>query len=158
LTARQSELAQQKDTVLAALRGINDQDLKIDQLNREAELARDKFMQYSRNMEEARIDMALRNERISNISVVQPATLAEKPVSPSKPLVFAATFVMAIAGPLGLMLASERFGSQLPGDDTNGASTKHVNGDSSAGRIKRRALSRRLAGQTPITAQTPPPA
>lgn len=158
LAARQTELAKQKETVLVALRGINDQDLKIDQLNREAELARDKFMQYSRNMEEARIDMALRSERISNISVVQPATLAEKPISPSKPLVFAATFILAIGGPLALVLASERFGSQLPGGDNDGAARKHVNGESSVGRTKRRVLSRRLAGQTPITAQTPPPA
>jgi hypothetical protein len=35
--------------------------------------------------------------------------LAEKPISPSKPLVVVATLLLAIAGTIGLVLASERW-------------------------------------------------
>jgi hypothetical protein len=65
-------------------------------------------MQYSENMEEARIDKELENDRISNISIVQPATLAEKPVSPSKVFVALATMMMAAAGTGVVVLASEQ--------------------------------------------------
>lgn len=109
LKARQTELAQQKESVVASLRALNSQEIKIDQLARRADLARDKYMQYSRNMEEARIDKALEAEKISNVSIVQSASLAEKPVSPSKPLVVIATLMLAIGGTIGLVLAQERF-------------------------------------------------
>ena len=109
LKSRVAELTRQKEAVVADLRTINNQDLKIDQLSRTADLARDKYMQYSRNIEESRIDKALANEKISNVSVVQPATFAEKPISPSKPLVVVATLVLAIAGAIGIVPATVRW-------------------------------------------------
>jgi uncharacterized protein involved in exopolysaccharide biosynthesis len=141
LKARSTELARQKETVLAALRQVNDQDLKIDQLARQADLARDRFMQYSRNMEEARIDLALQSERISNVSIVQPAMLAEKPVSPSKPLVAAATLLLAVCGPLAFVMVRERFGDQSHTDLSNG-------------QPKGRVISRRLYGRREPSQQT----
>jgi uncharacterized protein involved in exopolysaccharide biosynthesis len=108
LQSRLVELEQQKGGVLADIRALNDQDFKVDQLSREAELARTKYTQYARTMEEARIDKELQNERISNISVAQPATLAEKPVSPSRALTAAATLVLAVSGTVALVLHSER--------------------------------------------------
>lgn len=140
LKARQTQLAQQKDSVLAALRTINDQDLKIDRLSRQADLARDKFMQYSRNVEEARMDKALENERISNVSILQPAVLAEKPISPSKPLVMAATLMLAIAGTIVLVVGSERFGGDrgLPSLNLRALGR---------GLVKHRAFNRPINGQ-----------
>jgi uncharacterized protein involved in exopolysaccharide biosynthesis len=156
--ARETELMQQKETVLAALRAVNDQDLKIDQLSRQADLARDRFMQYSRNMEEARIDKALENGRISNVSIVQAATLAEKPVSPSKPLIVVATLLLAIAGPIGVVLGSERFAIQLRGADVevNGSDAPHA-GDFSGRRVRRRILSRPGNGLPHTSPQPQPP-
>jgi uncharacterized protein involved in exopolysaccharide biosynthesis len=140
LKARQKELAQQKESVLTMLRAINDQDLKIDRLNRQADLARDKYMQYSRNVEEARMDKALENERISNISILQPAVLAEKPISPSKPLVMAATLMLAIAATFVLVAGSERFG----GD--RGLPSLNL-GELGRGLMKHRIFAKRLGGQ-----------
>ena len=108
LGARLGELDQQNTAVLAELRTVNGHDLTIDQLTRDADLARDKYMQYARIMEEARIDNELQNSRISNISVPQAATLAEKPVSPSKMLTALGTILLAAGGTLGLVLLSER--------------------------------------------------
>jgi uncharacterized protein involved in exopolysaccharide biosynthesis len=107
LDERHASLSKQKEAVLAELRILNDSDLKIDQLNREADLARDKFFQYARKMEEARIDKELENEKISNISILQPATLQEKPVSPSKPLLALGTMFLAIAGTFTFVVISE---------------------------------------------------
>jgi uncharacterized protein involved in exopolysaccharide biosynthesis len=152
LKARQGELSHQKEAVLVALRAVNDQDLKIDQLSREADLARGRFMQYSRNMEEARIDKALANEGISNISIVQSAALAEKPISPSKPLVVAATLLLALAGTVALVLASERFRSLKNGGQD---STK---GNAAEENVKPRVASRRLNGLSQPSPQVPTPA
>jgi polysaccharide biosynthesis protein PslE len=147
LKARQIELTQQKESVLTALRSVNDQDLRIDQLSRQADLARDRFMQYSRNMEEARIDKALESEGISNVSIVQSAVLAEKPISPSKPLVAAATLMLAIAGTVALVLASEQFGKHTQDEQ------KPTNGEFPADRVKPRVVSRRLNGQSQTSPQ-----
>jgi uncharacterized protein involved in exopolysaccharide biosynthesis len=102
--------------VLAEVRTVNQHDLKIDQLTRDAELARDKYMQYARTMEEARIDKELQNEGVSNISVAQAASLAEKPVMPARGLTIAATFVLATAGTIGLVLLGERQNGSAPTD------------------------------------------
>jgi uncharacterized protein involved in exopolysaccharide biosynthesis len=96
------------------LRTVNQHDLRIDGLTRNAELARAKFMQYSQTLEEARIDRELQIEGVSNISVVQPATLAEKPVFPSRSLTVAGTFVLAMFGTLGLVLISDRDNAAAP--------------------------------------------
>jgi uncharacterized protein involved in exopolysaccharide biosynthesis len=114
LKARQAELQQQSKTVLADLRSLNGFELKIDQLNRDAELARDKFFQYAKNLEEARIDLELQNDRISNLSVVQQASLTERPVRPSKPLVAIATLLLATAGTAAVVMASEWRGQSRP--------------------------------------------
>jgi uncharacterized protein involved in exopolysaccharide biosynthesis len=113
LKAKLVELNQQKETVLAGLRAVNNYDLRIDQLSREAELARRNFVHYAENMEEARIDKELAAEQISNLSVVQPATLAERPVSPNKALVALATLVFATAGTVALIVTSELLNDRL---------------------------------------------
>ena len=107
LKARLGELAKQKAAVIAELRAVNQHDLTIDQLTRETELARDKYMQYARTMEEARIDAELQNENINNLSEAQAATLAEKPVNPSKVLTAAGTIALALGGTIGLVLLGE---------------------------------------------------
>jgi len=122
LKARLAELDQQSKFVLSEQRTVNGYELKIDQLSREAVLARDSFFEYAKNMEEARIDKALENERISNVSVVQPATLSERPVSPSKLLVAIGTLLLATAGTATVVMGSEWLGDRIQsGDDVTRA-------------------------------------
>jgi len=116
LDARLAELDKQKFVVRADLRALNQKELEIDQLQRQADLARGKFFQYAQNLEEARVDMALKADKISNISELQPATYAEKPVSPSRLLVALATAVLATAGTASLVLASEMLNDKLRTD------------------------------------------
>jgi uncharacterized protein involved in exopolysaccharide biosynthesis len=133
LTARLKELDQQHTTILAELRAVNQYDLQIDQLTRESELARSKYLQYARNMEEARIDKELENQSISNIGVVQAATLTEKPVVPSRLLVALGTFLLATVGTFVLVRSSEQSHAAAISGAVN----------NSDGRMQRRRIRRR---------------
>jgi uncharacterized protein involved in exopolysaccharide biosynthesis len=113
LEARLAELQRQKESVAADLRTANEYDVKIDRLQRQADLARNKFFQYAQNLEEARMDQELENGRISNVSVLQAATFVEKPVSPNKAVVALGTLVVAIFGTASLVLASESLNDKL---------------------------------------------
>jgi len=115
--ARLAELSRQKETVLTDLRAVNNSDLKIDQLTRHADLARDKFFQYSRAFEETRIDSELELDKISNLSKVQPAMLSEKPATPSRILVLLGTFMLATCGTAGLVILSEMLDARLRTND-----------------------------------------
>jgi uncharacterized protein involved in exopolysaccharide biosynthesis len=159
LKARITELSKQKQAVLVALRAVNDEDVKLDQLNRQADLARGRFMKYSQSMEEARIDKALEADRISNVSIVQAATLADKPVSPSKPLIVIATLLLAIAGPIAFVLGSERLHTWLHPVDVanNGSQTPGVGGTNGT-RRRQRVASRRLSAHPQTLSHTQPPA
>ena len=112
LKARLAALDDQTHTIHADLRALNASELKIDQLSRDADLARDKFFQYAKNLEESRIDKELENSGINNMSVVLPASLNERPVSPSKPLVAIAALMLATAGTVVLVAGSEWVHSQ----------------------------------------------
>jgi uncharacterized protein involved in exopolysaccharide biosynthesis len=113
LAASLLELNRQKESVLADLRAVNDHELRIDQLSRQSDLARSNFVHYAQNMEEARLDKELESGGISNLSVVLPATLAEKPVSPSKAIVALATLILATAGTAALVVTSEVLNDRL---------------------------------------------
>jgi uncharacterized protein involved in exopolysaccharide biosynthesis len=116
LAARLKRLGEQQDTVLAELRDVNVHEVKLDQLEREAHVARTKFYQYAESLEQARIDQVLARQSISNVSIPQPATLAEKPVSPSKLVVGLATLAIALGGTSTLILASERLNDRMRTD------------------------------------------
>ncbi|MFQ6036728.1 MAG: GumC family protein, partial [Sedimentisphaerales bacterium] len=70
----------------AELKALNDAGVKITALTREIEIQEANYRRYSENLEQARIDSALENGKISNINVVQAATLPIKPVRPRKAL------------------------------------------------------------------------
>jgi len=89
------------------LRTFNENDLRIAALQREVELSATSYRRYAESMEQARIDQALQNERISNISVVQPATLEAKPVAPRVAWNLLSGLLAGLAGGVGVALAVE---------------------------------------------------
>jgi uncharacterized protein involved in exopolysaccharide biosynthesis len=70
--------------VSGELKSLNDNELQIAKLQREVELQQATYRKYAANLEQARIDQALETQRMSNISVAQPATLEPLAVSPRK--------------------------------------------------------------------------
>ncbi len=117
LIAQEDQLAQQRATVLADLKRLNDNELEIDQLTRESQLARTDFFRYAENLEKARIDNALNHKRISNAIVAQRATLAEKPVSPNKLLIGTLALVLAAASSVAVVLLSESMTDRIASRD-----------------------------------------
>jgi uncharacterized protein involved in exopolysaccharide biosynthesis len=147
LKARLVTLAEQNRAILGSLQALNAHELKIDQLSRDADLARDKYAQYSKNLEEARMDKELEKDGINNLSVVQPASLNERPASPSKPLVALATLILATAGTAVLVVASEWL--RLQPVTANGYAygvRRPVANGASGHRVRHRALSAKTNG------------
>lgn len=113
VVAQNNKLNEQRGTVAADLKQLNDFELEIDQLNREVSLARTNYFRYAENLEKARIDEELDEKAISNAIEAQAATLAQKPIRPNK-LLIAALSVMLSAFSVGaLVLVSEKLSNPI---------------------------------------------
>ena len=75
---RMAKTGEQMNDAQTSLAHLNDVELQITQLKRDLELQERSYRKYSENLEQARIDQALKLERISNISVAQGATHSPK--------------------------------------------------------------------------------
>jgi polysaccharide biosynthesis protein PslE len=113
LTARTEALDQQHGEISNALERFSQQEIELVQLEHDEQIARDKFLQYTNNLEQARVDEALEKNNVSSVSVAQSATLAEKPVSPSKALVLLGGMFMAVASVLVMILISESLNDRI---------------------------------------------
>jgi len=110
LASLQAKLKEQKVLLASAsneLITINNSEVELAQLQREIAIQEANYRKYSQNLEQARIDQALEIEKISNISVIQPATYPIKPVRPRKVLNLALGFFLGIFGALGLAFFTE---------------------------------------------------
>lgn len=129
LQARLLKLEEQERTVHADIRKLNGHEIKIAQLQREVTLVERNYFTYSESMEQARVDQELANERISNVNLVQRATLQEKPVSPSKVLVAVFGMLSGVTGSIGMLilaqkLAESRYAAARAEDWNNGHSDR----------------------------------
>jgi uncharacterized protein involved in exopolysaccharide biosynthesis len=77
---------------------LNDSEPQIAKLEQEVALCKANYVMYSQKLEQSRIVNALQDERITNLNVIQPASLDATPVSPNK------TNVLALGVLSGLML------------------------------------------------------
>ena len=112
----QTILGQQSATQKTADQ-LNGHEIELAQLERTEKMSLDKFFQYSKSLEQARIDRALEDNRISSISIVQEATLEEKPVSPAKSVVVLGALALTLACLIAWIAVAEklddRFRSEL---------------------------------------------
>lgn len=117
LRAQLAELDVQRERVQAELLKTNEYEVKLDDLQRELDLAKSNFYASAAKFEQARIDEELDNQRITNVNVAQAATLAEKPVSPSKLILAALSTLMLTAGTTALVLGCEKLDTRLANED-----------------------------------------
>jgi uncharacterized protein involved in exopolysaccharide biosynthesis len=89
------------------LQTFNENELRVAQLERDVELARADYRTYAASVERARIDHALEAQRMSNISVVQPATYEPQPIRPRQAWILSLGLLSGVLGALGLALAAE---------------------------------------------------
>ena len=105
LSSVQAKIVNLKEQLANAkegLKALNEADLKITSLRREISMQQANYQRYSENLEQARIDHALERDKISNISIVQPATLPTLPVTQRRSLKLALGLLVGILGAIGL--------------------------------------------------------
>jgi uncharacterized protein involved in exopolysaccharide biosynthesis len=105
--AKAEALRSQIDAARQKLAELNRREREVTTLAREVDLDEGSYRRYYENLEQARIDEALRLERISNISVVQPASYEVKPARPRRLTILAVGLILASCGSVGLALVAE---------------------------------------------------
>lgn len=103
LEAQVATLQRSLANAQAELKALNDAGVRITALTREIEIQEANYRKYSENLEQARIDQAQEIGKISNINVVQSATLPIESVGPRKMLNLLLGLFLGIFG--GVMLA-----------------------------------------------------
>lgn len=93
---------------LEALQGerqtLNQRESQLAGMQRNVELAESRYRAYADKLEQARINDQLDKERISNITLVQPASFVAKPSGPRKIYVLGLGFAVALLGSVGIAL------------------------------------------------------
>lgn len=87
--------------------------LELDALERAVEVADAEYREYRENLQRARISSALDADKVSNVSVVQPATLPLHPARPNKRLNLAFGIVLGLALGLGWAFTINYFDDSL---------------------------------------------
>jgi uncharacterized protein involved in exopolysaccharide biosynthesis len=108
LEVQKEELQAQLDQLSGDLVALNEAEVVIEERARAVRQLEAQYLAYVENLEEARMDQALRADRISNVSILQPATLLLKPVRPRKAFILLLAFLGGSAGAFGLVLLSEQ--------------------------------------------------
>ncbi|MGO9021244.1 MAG: GumC family protein [Syntrophobacteraceae bacterium] len=102
LQARAEALKTQLESGRGELNNLNDTEMRLAQLERDLETEKSNYRKYSDSREQTRIDQALELEKISNISIVQPASYPGKPTWPNWLLNIAIGLFLGLFGSVGL--------------------------------------------------------
>ena len=115
LAELQARIAVHKDLLARTLeeaRKIDAVESKIVQLQRNKELQEANYKYFCQSLEHARIDEALNSGRISNIGIVQSATLPSEKMRVKLPRNMAMALLFGVLGGLGLAVFQEYFHDQ----------------------------------------------
>jgi uncharacterized protein involved in exopolysaccharide biosynthesis len=108
LAVQKEELQAQLGQLTGTLVALNQHEVVIEKLTREVEQLETQHLTYVENMEEARMDQALRDDRISNVSIIQPATFEPRPVHPRKATILLLAFLGGSLGACVVAVLSEQ--------------------------------------------------
>lgn len=108
LRAQIKTLLEQQAQVKQRFETLNSQDFRITDLERKADLLQNHYRKYAEKLEQSRIDKALASERITNVNIMQPASLITDPASPKKPLTLAVGMVLAVLSGFAVAALAER--------------------------------------------------
>ncbi len=86
---------------------LNDTEMQWAQIDRDLETQKSNYRKYSDSLEQARIDQALELKKISNISIVQPASYPVRPIWPKAPRNLLAGLFLGIFGGIALAFFTE---------------------------------------------------
>ena len=108
LAARTAKLQTEVAQVRAKIETLNANQVRVAELEQAVELSHRNYLAHSDKLEQARIDGALQSDRISNVNIVQPASLEMKPASPRKGLVAATGLAIAMLGSVVIVVGGQR--------------------------------------------------
>jgi uncharacterized protein involved in exopolysaccharide biosynthesis len=92
---------------------LNRVEVKLNQLEQEVEVYRQNYRLYLTKFEESRISSAMDSEKITNVSLLEPAGAPLKPVSPKKLLHLVLGVFLGAFGGLGLAFLMEYLDDSL---------------------------------------------
>ncbi|NUQ63583.1 MAG: hypothetical protein HUU20_13995 [Pirellulales bacterium] len=117
-TSEQASLAAQKEQLESQLSQLNRKLLELNEnerviagLTTEVTQLEATYLGYVEKTEEARMDEALRADRITNVSILQPASFVPKPIRPQKASVLVMACLLGIFGAFAVALMSDQYGS-----------------------------------------------
>ncbi|MGC4002366.1 MAG: Wzz/FepE/Etk N-terminal domain-containing protein [Pirellulales bacterium] len=108
LTAQNESLRSQLTGLQRKLSTLNDDEMRVAQSSLKVRQLETELLTYASNAEDARLDDALRDGKISNVSELQPASFAPLPVSPQKSLVMLLAGIAGLGSGAGVALISEQ--------------------------------------------------
>jgi uncharacterized protein involved in exopolysaccharide biosynthesis len=103
MASRRDSIADRLASTQADLQRLNNDVTTMSQLSWEAEIAEDTFREHARSLEQARINTELDNQQMSDVSVIQEATLNLKKSGPARGLLSVVGAMFAFS--LGLLQA-----------------------------------------------------
>lgn len=90
-----------------ALRTLNDNERRVRELQREHDILEAKYLKYAERQEEARVALALQNEKISNVNVIQAPTRPVGANASNAQLLTIVSLLLGIGGGVGIAFISE---------------------------------------------------
>ena len=107
LVAQDRTIGTQLGQLRSALQDIEKLEPSIRRLEREQDLLEQKYRKYSENREQARINQELETKKISNITIVQHATLPDESNPSGKLMKLAAALFLGFFGAIGIAFGAD---------------------------------------------------
>jgi uncharacterized protein involved in exopolysaccharide biosynthesis len=92
---------------------LNASDVELAKLQQEVSVAEKNYLAHSERLDQARIDGALEEQRISNVNIIQPASFEPKAASPRNGMVAAMGLAVAVLGSLVIVIVGEQSDRRL---------------------------------------------
>ena len=108
LRARVASLQDQLTKERDRLKTFTEDAVRVARVQREVNLRDAEYVKCAAGLQQARVDEALAEEKITNLQVVEPATYDPKTVRPRLLINFGSGLAFALAGALALALAADR--------------------------------------------------
>ena len=113
LRAKIKALTRKHDEALDRLHDLNENEVRVSELERQVALLKTSYQSYSTNRELARISEDIERTQISNVNLVQPATFSAKPTSPKRKTILLLGLVVATLGAAGIVVLSEQMDQSI---------------------------------------------
>lgn len=111
--AQEEALTELVSRVKRKLRDIEQNSLTYEALKKRYELTQNNYLLYLKKQEEARISEALDREKVSNVTIVEPATVPLSPIRPNRKMNFVLGFFLAVIVALGVPTGLSYFDNRI---------------------------------------------